>query len=117
MSSCTTLPQILEKNWKTIREEGLAQFNSETGSFVPEEENLRDTGEWKQLTLYQQGRRNDRSCERTPRTCRLIDAMPEARGCKRGQVGGVELISGRMRQINFITTAPDFILCFLFFCG
>ena len=47
--------QELEKHWKTIRDEGMAQLNSKTGLFTPEEENLRETGDWKQLTLYQKG--------------------------------------------------------------
>ena len=47
---------MLEKNWKVIREEGLANMDLKSGTFVPEEENLRDTGEWHQFTLYQRGR-------------------------------------------------------------
>ncbi len=47
--------QELEKNWQVIRDEGVAQLDSE-GGFRPEEENLRDTGDWKQFTLYQQGK-------------------------------------------------------------
>ena len=48
--------QRLQANWRVIRDEGMAQLNSETGTFVPEEENLRETGDWKQLTLFQRGR-------------------------------------------------------------
>ena len=47
--------QALEKHWKTIRDEGLAQLNSKTGKFEAEDENLRETGDWKQLMLYQKG--------------------------------------------------------------
>ncbi|KAH3748979.1 hypothetical protein DPMN_183468 [Dreissena polymorpha] len=47
---------MLENNWETIRDEGLAQLDQTTGSFSPEEENLRETGDWKQFTLYQRGK-------------------------------------------------------------
>lgn len=47
--------QTLERNWKTIRDEALAMMDSNTGMFVPEEENLREKGEWGQYTLWQQG--------------------------------------------------------------
>lgn len=47
--------QTLEKNWKTIRDEALAVMDQNTGSFIPEEENLREKGEWGQYTLWQQG--------------------------------------------------------------
>ena len=47
--------QILEENWLTIRDEGMAQMNESTGMFLPEEENLTEEGDWKQLTLYSRG--------------------------------------------------------------
>ena len=49
------LLQAMQKNWKVIRDEGVAQLDPSTGSFKPEEENLRETGDWKQFTLFQQG--------------------------------------------------------------
>lgn len=49
-------PQTLERNWKTIRDEALAVMDKKSGLFVPEEENLRERGEWGQYTLWQQGR-------------------------------------------------------------
>ena len=55
MSPCVFF-QLLEKNWKIIRDEGLAQLDHRTGGFLPEEENLREKGDWKQLTLYMRGR-------------------------------------------------------------
>ena len=45
----------LESNWETIRDEGLANMDVARGSFVPEDENLRETGDWKQFTLFQRG--------------------------------------------------------------
>ncbi|XP_032229282.1 aspartyl/asparaginyl beta-hydroxylase isoform X3 [Nematostella vectensis] len=76
----------LEKNWHVIREEGLAIMDQKSGGFIPEEENLRDTGDWKQFTLYQQGRKQVANCRKTPRTCAIMDTIPDAIGCKRGQV-------------------------------
>lgn len=78
--------KLLEKNWKVIRDEGLAQLDHRTGSFLPEEENLREKGDWKQFTLYSRGRKHDENCRKTPQTCALIDQIPDAKGCKRGQV-------------------------------
>lgn len=49
------VPQTLERNWKTIRDEALAVMDQKSGMFVPEEENLREKGEWGQYTLWQQG--------------------------------------------------------------
>ena len=49
------LVQVLESHWKEIRDEGLANLN-EKGLFEIEAEDLRDTGDWKQFTLYTQGR-------------------------------------------------------------
>ncbi|XP_053383028.1 aspartyl/asparaginyl beta-hydroxylase-like [Mercenaria mercenaria] len=77
---------MLENNWETIRDEGLAQLDKKTGAFLPEEENLRETGDWKQFTLYQRGQKDENNCRKAPKTCALIDQIPEAKGCTRGQV-------------------------------
>lgn len=77
---------MLENNWEDIRDEGLAQLDKKTGAFIPEEENLRETGDWKQFTLYQRGMKDEKNCQRAPKTCALIDQIPEAKGCTRGQV-------------------------------
>lgn len=47
--------QSLERNWKMIRDEGLAVMDKGKGLFLPEEENLREKGDWSQFTLWQQG--------------------------------------------------------------
>lgn len=78
--------QVLEQNYETIREEGLRNLDIKTGTFVPEEENLKDKGDWKQFTLWQQGRRNDAACKRAPKTCQLLEQFTEAKTCTRGQV-------------------------------
>ncbi|XP_052237675.1 aspartyl/asparaginyl beta-hydroxylase-like [Dreissena polymorpha] len=78
--------KMLENNWQIIRNEGLAQLDQKTGSFSSEEENLRETGDWKQFTVYQRGCKNENHCRKVPRTCALLDQIPEANGCRRGQI-------------------------------
>lgn len=75
----------LERNFKAIREEGLAVMKSR-GSFQDEAENLRDKGDWKQFELFARGIKHKKHCERCPLTCKLVEVMPEAAGCRRGQV-------------------------------
>lgn len=82
----TELVRVLERNWRTIRDEALAVMDQKTGLFVPEEENLREKGEWGQYTLWQQGRKVGNSCAGVPKTCSLLERFPEATGCKRGQI-------------------------------
>ncbi|KAK2160180.1 hypothetical protein LSH36_138g01049 [Paralvinella palmiformis] len=79
------LIQVLEDNWETIRDEGLAYIDK-SGAFIPENENLREVGDWRQFTLFQQGRKNEENCKRTPKTCALIERFSSAAACKRGQV-------------------------------
>jgi aspartate beta-hydroxylase len=45
---------MIAKHWQEIRDEGLANLN-EKGVFLSESEDLSDTGDWKQFTLFQQG--------------------------------------------------------------
>ncbi|KAL1006424.1 hypothetical protein UPYG_G00072190 [Umbra pygmaea] len=80
------LVKTLERNWKTIREEVLTVMDKSTGLFLPEEENLREKGEWGQFTLWQQGKKVGDSCRSVPKTCGLLERHPEATGCKRGQI-------------------------------
>lgn len=47
--------QSLERSWKMIRDEGLAVMDTGKGLFLPEDENLREKGDWSQFTLWQQG--------------------------------------------------------------
>ncbi|KAJ8277668.1 hypothetical protein GJAV_G00078340 [Gymnothorax javanicus] len=85
-TSYTELVKTLEKNWKTIRDEALAVMDTSRGLFLPEDENLREKGEWGQFTLWQQGKKVEKSCGSVPKTCALIERYPEATGCKRGQI-------------------------------
>lgn len=39
----------------TIKEEALGVLDANRGLFLPEDENLRETGDWGQFTLWQQG--------------------------------------------------------------
>ncbi|XP_035269683.1 aspartyl/asparaginyl beta-hydroxylase isoform X2 [Anguilla anguilla] len=82
----TDLVKTLEKNWKTIRDEALSVMDPSRGLFVPEDENLREKGQWGQFTLWQQGKKVEKSCRSVPKTCALLDRYPEATGCKRGQI-------------------------------
>ncbi|XP_051465716.1 aspartyl/asparaginyl beta-hydroxylase isoform X7 [Apus apus] len=82
----TELVKSLEKNWKLIRDEGLAVMDKKRGLFLPEDENLREKGDWSQFTLWQQGRKNENSCKSVPKTCTLLERFPEATGCRRGQI-------------------------------
>ncbi|XP_041045833.1 aspartyl/asparaginyl beta-hydroxylase isoform X5 [Carcharodon carcharias] len=82
----TELVKTLERNWKLIRDEGLAVMDKERGFFLPEDENLREKGDWGQFTLWQQGRRTEKSCKQVPKTCALFEKFPESTGCKRGQI-------------------------------
>lgn len=57
LSAITWLSQqSLEKNWKLIRDEGLAVMDKKRSLFLPEDENLREKGDWSQFTLWQQGK-------------------------------------------------------------
>ncbi|XP_072007937.1 aspartyl/asparaginyl beta-hydroxylase isoform X2 [Engystomops pustulosus] len=82
----TDLVKALEANWKMIRDEGLAVMDETKGLFLPEDENLREKGDWSQYTLWQQGRKNEKSCKAAPRTCSVLERFPESTGCRRGQI-------------------------------
>ncbi|XP_069587497.1 aspartyl/asparaginyl beta-hydroxylase isoform X3 [Ranitomeya imitator] len=82
----TDLVRAMEANWKVIRDEGLAVMDESKGLFLPEDENLREKGDWSQYTLWQQGRKNEKSCKAAPKTCALLERFPESTGCRRGQI-------------------------------
>uniref|UniRef100_A0A7M4FI84 Aspartate beta-hydroxylase n=1 Tax=Crocodylus porosus TaxID=8502 RepID=A0A7M4FI84_CROPO len=82
----TELVKSLERNWKLIRDEGLAVMDRRKSLFLPEDENLREKGDWSQFTLWQQGRKNENACKGVPKTCALLEKYPEATGCRRGQI-------------------------------
>ncbi|XP_009330364.1 PREDICTED: aspartyl/asparaginyl beta-hydroxylase isoform X1 [Pygoscelis adeliae] len=82
----TELVKSLEKNWKLIRDDGLAVMDKKRSLFLPEDENLREKGDWSQFTLWQQGRKNENACKSVPKTCALLERFPEATGCRRGQI-------------------------------
>ncbi|XP_027630099.1 aspartyl/asparaginyl beta-hydroxylase isoform X3 [Tupaia chinensis] len=82
----TELVKTLERNWKLIRDEGLAVMDKAKGLFLPEDENLREKGDWSQFTLWQQGRRNENACKGAPKTCNLLEKFSETTGCRRGQI-------------------------------
>ncbi|XP_022451021.1 aspartyl/asparaginyl beta-hydroxylase isoform X3 [Delphinapterus leucas] len=82
----TELVKSLERNWKLIRDEGLAVMDRAQSLFLPEDENLREKGDWSQFTLWQQGRKNENACKGARKTCSLLDKFPETTGCRRGQI-------------------------------
>lgn len=82
----TELVKSLERNWKLIRDEGLMVMDKAKGLFLPEDENLRERGDWSQFTLWQQGRKNENACKGVPKTCTLLEKFSETTGCRRGQI-------------------------------
>ncbi|XP_036034331.1 aspartyl/asparaginyl beta-hydroxylase isoform X2 [Onychomys torridus] len=82
----TDLVKSLERNWKLIRDEGLMVMDKAKGLFLPEDENLREKGDWSQFTLWQQGRKNENACKGAPKTCALLEKFSETTGCRRGQI-------------------------------
>ncbi|XP_037058311.1 aspartyl/asparaginyl beta-hydroxylase isoform X7 [Peromyscus leucopus] len=82
----TELVKSLERNWKLIRDEGLMVMDKAKGLFLPEDENLREKGDWSQFTLWQQGRKNENACKGAPKTCALLEKFSETTGCRRGQI-------------------------------
>ncbi|XP_032585461.1 aspartyl/asparaginyl beta-hydroxylase isoform X5 [Drosophila mojavensis] len=75
----------LQQSWRSIRNEALALLNVE-GNFQLEAEQLRDTGNWQQFELFARGQRLHRNCQRAPITCALLEKLPAASGCRRGQI-------------------------------
>ncbi len=75
--------KALQYNWKQIRKEAEAALKA--GSFEEEGEGLRDTGRWAQFELYRQGKMTP-NCKQAPTTCALVERLPAAKGCTRGQV-------------------------------
>lgn len=78
--------QLLENNWIAIKNEALFLLDDRQAGFLPESEGLQDTGDWKQYELFTRGKKHPQNCNRSPRTCALVEQMPDAAGCKRGQV-------------------------------
>ncbi|XP_063960501.1 aspartyl/asparaginyl beta-hydroxylase-like [Lytechinus pictus] len=77
--------KILESNWETIRDEAVALLSTD-GFFRNEEEKLRETGDWKQFTLFAKGSKDQGNCRQAPRTCEIFDSIPQSKNCRRGQV-------------------------------
>merc|ERR1711936_1006370 len=71
---------------ESIRDEALTVLDSQTGGFINETENLKDTGYWAQYDLYVQGHKKVQQCTKTPITCSLIDSVPAIKSNRRGQV-------------------------------
>lgn len=78
--------QKIKDHWKAIREEALKVYDDKNGGFKDESENLQDTGYWAQFELFVQGRKKNAHCAKAPLTCALIEAIPEVKNNRRGQV-------------------------------
>lgn len=74
----------LENHWQEIRGEAVSLMDDR--GFLPEAENLRDTGDWKQFEIFARGRKIEKNCRRAPKTCALVAKVSDAANCKRGQV-------------------------------
>ena len=57
---------------------------SKDGAFSNEAENLKDTGDWKQLELFSRGVKT-KFCSLAPMTCKIVEKFTAAK-CKRGQI-------------------------------
>nr|ACG60751.1 alpha-ketoglutarate-dependent hydroxylase [Streptomyces pilosus] len=68
----------LEENSRLIRAELERVLGADDNGFLPVEEPLLGTGDWKQVTFYEGGQRFDDACERFPVTAGIIEAIPEA---------------------------------------
>ena len=87
--------RILERNWKIIRDEALAIIDKDKNSFPLETEDLLDTGDWRQFDLYSQGQKKANNCAKVPKTCALLDKIPDATGNKRGQVSKISYLNAQ----------------------
>lgn len=76
----------LEYFWRTIREEALDLLKKNKDRFPPENEGLLHTGDWRQFTLYQRGMKMKKNCDMVPKTCELLDQVPDAVLNTRGQI-------------------------------
>lgn len=74
----------IQKYWQIIRDEGL-KLLGEDGVFTNEAENLKESGDWKQLELFARGQKT-KYCKLAPMTCKIIASFTSAATCKRGQV-------------------------------
>ncbi|KAG5677234.1 hypothetical protein PVAND_007009 [Polypedilum vanderplanki] len=74
----------IQKYWQIIRDEGLKLLSND-GIFINEQENLKDTGDWKQFELFARGAAT-KYCHMAPITCKIINGFKAASSCKRGQV-------------------------------
>lgn len=86
--------KMLEDNWEIIKSEALPLLQDEDQGFFNENEGLKKKGTWKQFEMFARGERIDVNCMRTPKTCRLIENIPEAAYCRRGQVKFSLLLPG-----------------------
>jgi aspartate beta-hydroxylase len=66
----------IQKYWQIIRDEGLKLLSKE-GAFTNEAENLKETGDWKQLELFSKGAKT-KNCHLAPMTCKVLEQFEAA---------------------------------------
>jgi len=69
-----------------MRDEALKLLRENKDRFPLEDEGLLHTGDWRQFTLYQQGRKFKKNCQLMPKSCEIISQLKAAAGNTRGQV-------------------------------
>lgn len=79
--------EAIESQWRIIRDEAVTNM-FDNGKYFDTlgNENLIAKGDWRQLTLFLLGRRNDTSCAKTPKTCAIVEKFREAVECQRCSV-------------------------------
>ena len=78
VESHTVVNVFLWPHSLTLSREAQALLSKERGVFT--------TSGGHHLVLFSNGKKNAKNCEKAPRTCRLIEAFPEAARCKVGEV-------------------------------
>jgi hypothetical protein len=62
--------------------------------------------------LFDIGKKDEKNCARVPKVCELIDRIPPAKSCTRGQVRKQScLYSVMMTMIVMMTAQQGFLLC------
>ena len=82
--------KAMQQNFDIIRKETLNVFEKKLAVFSKEAESLsvqNGISDWRQLTFFERGRKNQQNCNLCPNICRLIERYggEKVTKCKRGQ--------------------------------
>lgn len=61
-------------------------MNKKTGAFLTDSATPTERGDWKDFNLFSSGRKIEKSCEKAPYTCYLLEQIPAASSCQRCQI-------------------------------